>query len=190
MLRRVRVQISRVLFFIRNMRATGKMNEIPPCRYQEYYIAGLEANQFDEMYELYQTISGGQTLGYWHRKLIKLRGNKLCGIIMDKNRRIIGFQLHHFKKRELPKGILYVEYSCLLPEVRGKSLSTALRKYTAKHFLLQGIKGLSAHTHKENYPALNAAKSIGYAITDEKPNAKGYLTLYLDLEKFCDLVNT
>jgi len=190
MLRRVRVQISRVLFFIRNMRATGKMNEIAPCRYQEYYIAGLEANQFDEMYELYQTISGGQTLGYWHRKLIKLRGNKLCGIIMDKNRRILGFQLHHFKKRELPKGILYVEYGCLLPEVRGKSLSTALRKYTAKHFLLQGIKGLSAHTHKENYPALNAAKSIGYAITDEKPNAKGYLTLYLDLRKFCDLVNT
>lgn len=161
-----------------NLSKAEKMAPISRKQHGDYIFSGLQPSQVSELAILYRSICGDRPLNNWKKAMLKYRGSRLCGIIMDGNEKIIGFQLHSFSRGALPEGIIYLEFSGIAPQERGKGLAIALRKHTANHFSNQGIKGLLAITNANNASALQAARKTGYRM--EPAKSKKHVKLYLD----------
>ncbi len=176
-------------FLILNLRATRKMERIPVKHHGDFTFSGLPQEQIPIVVELYKTLRQGHALDFWKKKLLRYRGGRLCGVVLDSDKKLLGFQLHYFREDEWPKDILYIDYSAMIPEARGKKLASSLRRHTALHFHNQGIKGLSAQTRASNFADvtnLEAVEVFGYKVVDITPGDKGVAKLYIDLPSFLE----
>lgn len=177
-------RIDNLFWLIRIVWVARRMRDLPTEQFGEYTFSGLECKQIAELEKLHQLIRPGKVLGFWKKSLLKYRGKFLCSVATDNTGRLIGFQSHTFKHKELTQGIIHLEYSTLLPEVRGKGLSSSLRRHTARHYASQGLTGLTAITSSKNIPDLTAAEHIGYQVINKPTGSKGFVQLYLDFSAF------
>ena len=178
-------------YLLRNLLATRGMSPLQEIEDQGYYVSGLNADQLPEFDELYALVRNNKPLNYWRKVLLKYRGDVLCIIVMNSDRKIIGFQLHSFLSNEIRQKIIHAEYGGLHPAYRGKGLTKVLRKHikhTANHFINQGLQGLSGKIHQTNYASQKAANHIGYKSTSEEPSSLNFQNFYLDLNHFNDSI--
>ena len=169
-------------FFIRSMQATKQMTEIPLTYYGKFILTGLSTHKISELDNLFRSIRNGPPLPFWKKALFKYRGTKLCGVILDRKKNLVGFQLHSYINYEmLKKNILYLEFSATAPDQRNQGLASKLKKHMASHFATQGITGILAATARNNYAELKAAECAGYKIIDNPNGSKKIAKLYLEL---------
>ncbi len=173
-------------YLLRSLLATRGMSPIEEKEEQGYYLGGLKPEQIAEFNKLYTLVRNHKPLNFWRKVLLKYRGDVLCGVIMNSDRIIIGFQLHSFKKNEIRQKIIHAEYSGVHPALQGQGLNRVLRKHTASHFANQGIKGISSTISKTNFASLKTAGYLGYEATSDKPDSRGFLSFHLDLNSFRD----
>ena len=173
-------------YLMRNLLATRGMSPLKEKEEQGYCLGGLKAEQIAEFNELYALVRNNKPLNFWRKVLLKYRGDVLCGIMMNKERKIIGFQLHSFLKKEIKQKIIHAEYSGVHPALQGQGLIRVLRRHTANHFANQGLQGISSTIRQTNHASLKAASHLGYRPTSIEADSKGFLSFYLDLNSFLD----
>lgn len=169
-------------YLILNLWATRGMSKIPFKQDGDYYFGGLHPGQIPELDNLHRLLRYGNSLNLWTKILLKYRGYVLCGIIMDADKNIVGFQLSQFKKDEYAERIIRVEFAGLLPHLRGKGLASLSRIHIVEYCLSQGIKGFSATVRSDNIAALKSAEKLGYQIIDRQCNGR-MVKFYWDLEE-------
>lgn len=170
-----------IKYLLSNLRATRGMQKIPEYRHKDYTFDGLSTKMIPSVEKLHQSLRKGRPLGFWKKLLLKYRGRILCGVVLNDNGELIGFQLHTFKADEVEKGILHIEFSCIEPQERNKSIASSLRKHVARHYADQGLKGLSAYTPVKN---LAAAEHVGYQVVSKPVSSNGLAELYFDLSPY------
>lgn len=166
-----------------NLIATAGLAEIPSAQYGEFIFTGLPPHRLAELDHLLGRITKGPTLSFWKKTILKHRGDRLCGVILDGSRNhLVGFQLHSCINREMQKNHkLYLEYSATAPELRNRGLATELKKHLACHFAAEGVNGIIAGTAISNYAELKAAEKAGYKIVAQTKGSVKICQLYLDL---------
>lgn len=175
--------------FMLNLWEARKIKALPSKVHDIYTFTGLPRNLVTEVDSLHRSLRKGRKLGFWKKTLLMLHGSALCGIILNAECELMGFQLHFFKnKDELAQGILHIEYSCINPVARGQGLSSALRRHMAKHYASVGLKGLSAYTN--GIKNLAIAEHIGYKIVSNLGLKNELTMLYFDLTPYKDSTNS
>lgn len=164
-------------YLILNLWATRGMNQIPFKQDGDYYFSGLHPTQVPELDNLHRLLRYGNSLNLWTKILLKYRGYVLCGIIMDADKNIVGFQLSQFKKDEYAERIIRVEFAGLLPHLRGKGVASLSRIHMIEYCLSQGIKGFSATVRSDNIAALKSAEQLGYKLIEKPMDSKGKITM-------------
>lgn len=185
-----RKRLKGLSYLIYNLWVTRKMTPIPHKQHGSYSFYGLQPNQVAEFDKLQNHLRKGHNLDFWKKTLLKHRGNVLCGVLMDSDQKLLGFHLHLCRKDEWKQGILHVEFSGVLPEVRGKGLASALGRHTGKYYASQGLKGVTAYTLASNFADVNnieAVEQFGFKLMNDVSNPEGLVKLYIDLTIFLDM---
>lgn len=164
-------------YLILNLWATRGMSKIPLKQDGDYYFGGLHSSQIPELDNLHRLLRYGNSLNTWTKILLKYRGYVLCGIVMDRDKKILGFHLSQFKKDEYAARIIRVEFAGLLPHIRGKGIAVLSRIHMVEYCLSQGIKGFSANVRSENVAALKSAEHLGYKLIEKPVDSKGKITM-------------
>ncbi len=173
-------------YLLRNLLATRGMSPFEEKEEQSYYLGGLKPDQIAEFDRLYALVRNNKPLNFWRKVLLKYRGDVLCGIMMHNGSIIVGFQLLSFLQAEIKKKIIHTEYCGVHPAFQGQGLIKILKNYTASHFANQGLQGLSSMIHQTNYASLKVASYLGHKATTEKPDSRGFIDFYLDLNSISD----
>ena len=179
-----RSRVNGLTYLIRNVWATRGMGKIPTVTEGNYTFSGLKPDMVERLDRLNQQMGRGNKLGLRNKILLKLRGESLCGVVLNCKGELLGYQLHYFRKGDLNKRIILVDYSFIIPAERKKGLAVRLRRHIAEYYAANGIKGLAAYIRVNNLPALKTAKSIGYQFINNPKLNHTVVSMYLDLSKY------
>lgn len=106
----------------------------------------------------------------WLKWVYKFRMNELCGMVLDKEGKVVAYDLFMFQEAEQDQGIIHEIYVAVAPEYQGQGLSTKLRQFSLECYDDGCLKGASTLAGFDHVKALRSAQKSGYAIT--KSSAK------------------
>lgn len=170
-------------FLYRNMQASHSIHPIPEVQLGGYSLCGLPQKYVGIMDELHRALRDNRPINFWRKLLLKHRGQAICGIAIN-NGALLGFCLYYFREDELSSHIIHEAFIGVEPNSRNKGIATSLRYHMAKHFAMQGLKGISTQISPDNLPSLRSAKRIGFRCVDNTAVQAGVLKLFLDLSGF------
>ncbi len=106
----------------------------------------------------------------WLRWVYMFRAQELMSIAENRNGGLVGFDLFMFQEAEFGQGIVHELYVAVDPAWQGQGISTKLRRYSARCYDKNVLRGISTLAAFDDIKALRSAQGAGFAIT--KASAK------------------
>lgn len=169
-------------FLVYNLWASRKITPIPKIHLDGYVFSGLQRNQIAELDYLYGKLKNGKSLNVWKKILLRYRGTKLCWIVTACDGQIVGFHMLRLNRKEYAQKIVRVEYSGLIPEARGKGLTSGLKEHALEYILSNGFKGFTATIRSSNTAVVKVAERYGFKVIREFGNEVKVFRIYWELE--------
>jgi RimJ/RimL family protein N-acetyltransferase len=187
---RIRWEFGGLMFVLRNVWYTRRMQPIPEVRFDDLAIRGLRRSEVDQFDALHQALRDGRPLGLWRRTAYRWRGSRLIPVAVDGDR-VVAFELFYFREHEAARHVIHEAFVGVLPEYRGGGLSARMRKHTCAFFSTQGLRSVSAQVSVANVASRKAALASGYQVTDERTASDGctWQTIVVDLTSLASETN-
>ena len=101
----------------------------------------------------------------WLVWVYRFHAPELISLILDKSGKIVGYECFMFNEVEVQDCILHEVYVGVEPEMQGKGLATALRRYSIASYNFGNLRGISTVAVTGDIQALRSAQKAGFAIT-------------------------
>lgn len=111
-----------------------------------------------------------QPLYPWLVWLYRFRAKELTSVVVDKNDRVIAYDLFFFQPVEAKEKIIHELYVGVNYKYQDKGIGVKLRQYSSKCYDEGYLDGISTLAAFDNIKALRTAQKSGFAIT--KTSAK------------------
>ena len=158
-----------LLFVFRNIYKTFRLKTISLKIQDALYYRGLDKNNRLAAFNLYCKYSGNHKISLQNKIVWTYLGRKLCFVIEDKNKNVLGINFYYFNKRDYQERTIHEAFIGISETARGKGLATALRTRTISHFGHSFLKGISSRVSLNNEASLKSALKLGF-----KPIEKYY----------------
>lgn len=106
----------------------------------------------------------------WLRWVYMFRAPELMSVAESRDGSLAGFDLFMFQEAEFGQGIVHELYVAVAPAWQGQGVSTKLRRYSARCYDQNVLRGISTLAPFDDIKALRSAQGAGFAIT--KASAK------------------
>lgn len=166
-LRKIKTALSILTFVLMNVYKSLGLKKLSPrsCVHKHvggYTVCGLDKNNKTAVYDLYCKYNSSQKVSLANKIIWHYLGNKLCFILEDENKQVIGINLYYFNKRDVKQGTIHEAFIGISAQTRGKGLATMLRKTAIDHLKKSGLKGVSTRISLNNLPSLQSSLKLGF----------------------------
>lgn len=177
-IKKIKYEFDGFLFLIRNNKATRPLAPMQKTDFNNYKFIGLPRDRINELDELHRLVRDGRGLNFWRKSFYKNQGAKVCGVVLNDNDQLVGFNYYYFRENELGDNIIHEAFLGISPNERGKGIATALQKYTLDQLSKQPLIGVSGNVEKANLPSIKMLQRVGYDFIDDPQDPANFKVFY------------
>jgi L-amino acid N-acyltransferase YncA len=184
-LERARYEARGAQFLLSNVWRSKGLRPLPPAPHGTYVIRGLRPSDLAGVRRLHRQLRDGQDLNLWRRATYRLRGPALVVVVVDHRKEVLGFAMYYFREEEGARRIVHCAFVGVCVAARGQGLATAMHDLAGRHFVEQGLGGISAQVESTNRASLRSFLNVGFSVCGERtgPHGERLLQMFRDLSR-------
>lgn len=138
----------------------------------DFVLRGFKIKDESEILNIFYQLNGESNLSWAKRALYRFFGDRMMIVATKADGAedlIVGVNMYYFNKRDAIEKTIHEGFIGVLPEFGGKGIAAIMRKKAKKHYLSNGVNGISTRISLVNKYSLNSAVKLGF-----KPIEKYY----------------
>jgi ribosomal protein S18 acetylase RimI-like enzyme len=170
-------------FLIRNLYASRNLLSMRELSFSNYRLTGLPKSRLNELDTLHKLVREGRELSFWRKTYYKLCGKKVCSILINKENKMVGFNIFYFRDFEIKNGIIHNAFIGVTPIESHKGLGTILQTYSLEQLSRNNLTGVSGYVLKNNQASIKMLQKVGFTLTEDANVTANYNIFYSFREK-------